>query len=124
MQRAALLVEQVRDVGERDAGAQAGGLRGGAHGDARVRLAGRAGPAAAGRLGAGDRGEARRRVLREERAGGEQASQSRRREVAGGPELPLVEAAGLVDELERGALPRAEPGRGLRRPGAACGPAA
>ena len=113
VQRAPLLVEQVGDVRERGAGAQAAGLRrGGGRGGA-------GGLAVA--AGAGVRsGPARRRVVFAPGSDATTAplSSSRLRPAA---ERPLAARSsrssrrpGVVDELEGGALPRAETRRRLR----------
>ena len=104
-----LLVEQVGDVREGGAGLQAGRLRRGGRGDAVVRLAGR-------QRRRRRHVEGRRRLRGHERAALQEPAQARRGESARGAELALVELPGLVDELQRRALARAEPGRRLRAP--------
>ncbi len=75
-----------------------------------------------GRSGARD-AEGRRRVPGHQRAELQEPAQARGGKPAHGAELALVELPGLVDELQRRALARAQPGAASPGPGAACAPA-
>ncbi len=110
VQRAPLFVQQVGDVRERGAGAQAAGLRHGARGgDVRRSALGGAGPLPVARVLAipgGVQGEDGAAVHQPPQAGG--------REPAGGAQLSLLESAGIRQESQGRALARAEP-RGCLR---------
>ena len=113
VQRAALLVQKVGDVGEDGAAAQTAGLGRGGAGDP-FRSSGPPDAAATGLSPAATAASSAPRVGGEHGAALDQAAQAGGREAAGGAQLALLELPGVVEELERRALPRPEPCGRLR----------